>query len=107
MPSYTQSDRPVRIKSPLGDDCLLIRKMTGHEELGRPFHYELVLLSEKHDLDYKSIIGQNVTIAVDKSGGEPRWFNGFISRFAQTNYERKLCEYQATMVPWLWFLTRT
>ena len=88
MAGYTQANRPVRITTPLGDDVLLFGTMTGREQLGRPFQYELVLVSEKHDLDYKQIIGQNVTIAADKGEGEPRWFNGFISRFSQTNYER-------------------
>ncbi len=107
MPNYTQANRPVRIATPLGEDVLLFRKMAGVERLGRPFQYDLVLLSEKHDIDYKDIIGQNVTVAVDKGDKEPRCFNGFISRFAQTNYERRLAEYRATMVPWLWFLSRS
>jgi len=81
--------------------------MTGVERLGQPFRYELVLLSEKHDVDYKDIIGKNVTVAVDKGDQTPRYFNGVISRFGQANYEKKLVEYRATMVPWLWFLTRS
>jgi type VI secretion system secreted protein VgrG len=107
MPTYTQANRPVRIATALGEDVLLFRKMSGVEGLGRPFQYELVLLSENHDLDYKDIIGKNVTVAVDKGDKEPRCFNGFISRFAQTNYERRLAEYRATVVPWIWFLTRS
>lgn len=107
MSSYTQAKRPVRIATPLGEDVLLLRKMTGGEELGRPFRYELVLLSEDHDINYKDIIGENVTVLVDKGDREARFFNGFISRFTQSKYERKLAEYRATMVPWPWFLTRS
>jgi len=107
MPSYTQANRPVRIATPLGEDVLLFRKMTGVERLGRPFQYDLILLSENHDLDYKDIIGKNITISVDKADKEPRFFNGFISRFAQTHYERRLAEYRATMVPWNWFLSHS
>jgi len=41
-----------------------------------------------------------------------RFFNGFVSRFIQTgfvlsNRKERLARYSATMVPWLWFLTRT
>jgi len=104
---YTQKNRPVRIATPLGEDVLLLRSMNGIEHLGRPFQYELVLLSENHDIGYKDIVGQNVTVAVDKGDKEPRYFNGFVSRFSQTRYERKLAEYRATVVPWLWFLTRS
>jgi len=107
MSTYSQANRPVRIATPLEKDVLLFRRMTGVEHLGRPFQYELVLLSEEHAINYQDIIGQNVSVAVDKGDKEPRYFNGVISRFAQTNYERRLVEYRATMVPWLWFLTRS
>jgi type VI secretion system secreted protein VgrG len=107
MPSFTQPNRPVRIKTPLGEDVLLVKSLTGTERLGRPFQYELVLASEGHELDYKKIIGQNVTVFVDKGDKEARYFNGFVSRFSQTKYEESLAEYRATLVPWLWFLTRT
>ena len=107
MAGYTQANRPVRIDTPLGEDVLLIRSMNGVERLGRPFQYEVVLLSEKHDLSYKDIVGQNVTVAVDKGDKVPRYFNGYVSRFSQTRYENKLVEYRATVVPWLWFLTRS
>ncbi len=107
MPTYKQENRPVRINTPFGEDVLLVKSLAGTERLGRPFQYELVLASENHELDYKKIIGQNVTVFMDKGDKEPRYFNGFISRFAQTRYERKLAEYHATVVPWLWFLTRS
>ena len=107
MPKRTQAHRPVRIGTPLGDDVLLIRSLKGVERLGRPFEYELVLLSEEHDLNYKDIIGQNVTIAVDKGDKDPRYFNGYVSRFAETRFEKDLVEYRAVIVPWLWFLNRS
>ena len=53
VPTYAQTNRPVRIATPLGDNVLLVKSLTGGERLGRPFQYELVLYSETHDLDYK------------------------------------------------------
>lgn len=107
-PTYKQANRPVRISTPLEEDVLLLRSMTGVEKLGRLFEYELVLLSEKHDVDYKEIIGKNVTVSVDKGDKDnPRYFNGIISRFGQANYEKRLVEYRAKMVPWLWLLSRS
>src|SRR5690606_12276414 len=44
--SRTQSARLLAIGTPLGDDVLLLRAIAGTEELGRPFHYDLDLLSE-------------------------------------------------------------
>ena len=107
MAAYKQSNRPVRISTPLEEDVLLFRKMTGIEELGRPFRYELVLLSEKHDIDYKELIGRDVTVMVDIRDHQARVFNGIISSFTQARYESQLAEYRATVVPWLWLLTRS
>ena len=104
---FTQSNRHARIYTPLGDDVLLFKGMQGTERLGCPYQYDLVLLSEQPEINYKEIIGQNVTLTVDKRGEEPRFFNGYISRFEQVQFEGELREYRATMVPWLWFLTRS
>ncbi|MGH7994871.1 MAG: type VI secretion system Vgr family protein [Opitutaceae bacterium] len=107
MPSYKQQNRSVRIKTPLGDDVLLLRKFTGSEALGRPFQYHLELSSEDHEIDHEKIIGANVTLYFEQRGSEPRCINGYISRFSQTKFEGALAEYTATLVPWLWFLTRS
>lgn len=113
MPTYTQAHRSVRIETPFGPDVLLLKTFRGTENLGTPFQYELILASEDAELDHEKIIGQKVTIAVETAGhaadgsAVTRYFHGFVSRFAQTKYEGKLAEYRATMVPWLWFLTRS
>ncbi|HEY4248312.1 MAG TPA: type VI secretion system tip protein TssI/VgrG [Lacunisphaera sp.] len=113
MPTYTQANRSVRIETPFGADVLLLKTFRGTECLGKPFQYELILASEEPELDYEKIIGQKVTITVETGGHSAdgstvtRYFHGFVSRFSQTNYEGKLAEYRATVVPWLWFLTRS
>jgi len=40
----------------------------------------------------------------DKHGN--RFFNGFVTEFAQTGYEERFHLYRATIRPWFWFLTR-
>ena len=57
--------------------------------------------------DFDEIIGQNVTVSMDQKGGGKRYWNGFISRFVQgVSTSARFAQYRATMVPWLWFLTR-
>jgi len=81
--------------------------MSGTEQLGRLFRFDLELASELHQIAAEDIVGKNVTIRLNLSGDEPRYFNGFVSRFTQTLPVGGLARYRATMVPWLWFLTRT
>lgn len=108
MPQPTQSTRHIAIETPLGEDVLLLRSFSGHEEISRVFEFDLDLLSEESEINFEDIMGQNVTISMDLPGGGKRYWNGFISRFVQSvSTSAQFAQYRATMVPWLWFLTRT
>src|SRR6478609_6020484 len=85
----SQDERQIAIATP-GETNLLFVSMHGNETLGRMFHFELELMREGSPLDdFNDILGQNVTVRVDKY-----------------NKEKKLYMYRATLVPWTWFLTR-
>ena len=65
MSQATQKDRFISIETPLGEDVLLLHDFTGTETLGRPFTFNLELLSEKkHNIDLNEIVGQNVTVRI-------------------------------------------
>jgi len=102
----TQAFREVAVGTPLGEDVLLLMSFSGMEQLSRPFEYELELLSENHAVTFDDIVGQNVTVRLALSNGETRYFNGYVSRFVQAGSVGRLTRYCATIVPWLWFLTR-
>ena len=103
----TQESRHVGISTPLGDDVLLFKKMVATEELGRLFSYDLQLLSEKVDISFDDIVGENVTVRLELGNNKTRYFNGYVSRFAQMDAEGEFARYNATVVPWLWFLTQS
>lgn len=105
--AITQENREIEIATPLGKDVLLLTRMSGTEQLGRPFRFDLELASEDDQIKAEDIVGQNVTIRLNLSEDNTRYFNGFISSFTQMLTKGGLACYQATMVPWLWFLTRT
>lgn len=103
----TQENRLIAIDTPLGPDVLLLRGFTGHESISRLFNFELDLLSADPEIKFEEIIGQKVTIRVRLGQDKERFFHGMISRFMQTGSDVGLANYRATMVPALWFLTRT
>ncbi len=103
----TQANRLIAINTPLGPDVLLLRGFTGQEAMSRLFSFELDLLSTDPEIKFKDIIGQTVTLRVVLGRDKERFFNGVISRFMQTGSDAGLANYRATMVPKLWFLTRT
>jgi type VI secretion system secreted protein VgrG len=102
-PADTNS--PVRIESSLGGD-LLVASATGDEQMGRLFEFHLELLSKKPELHFDTVVGQQVTLILAIDGGE-RHFNGFITEFRYAGGDERFTRYQATVRPWLWFLTRT
>lgn len=105
--SISQANRLLRIATPLGPDKLLLRSFTGSEAISELFSFHLDLVSEDHAIDFDSLVGQNVTFGVLLADQQNfRYFNGFISRFAQLPVLGRLAHYQAEVVPRLWFLTR-
>jgi type VI secretion system secreted protein VgrG len=104
----SQASRTVQIKTPLGTDALLLTHFSAHEQVSRLFEYDLQMLSDAGDLNADKILGQPVTVKFqlpDDAGD--RYFNGYVTEFSQTGYEERHHRYQATVRPWLWFLTRT
>jgi type VI secretion system secreted protein VgrG len=106
---HTQDNRLLAVKTPLGKDVLLLYAFSGREELSRLFRYDLDMLSEKGQITAKDIVGKPVTWQVNSPAATgPRYFHGHVSRFvAGAVRPHGLRHYQAEVVPWLWFLTRT
>jgi type VI secretion system secreted protein VgrG len=107
MATYTQDQRRIAVETPLGKDALLLTSFEGQESMSRLFTYKLELLSTKDAISPQEIVGKNVTFWVEYADGSPRYFNGFVSRFAYCGKGDRLNIYRAEVVPWLWFLTRT
>jgi type VI secretion system secreted protein VgrG len=104
----TQENRDAEIFTPLGKDALLLHSMSINEELGRLFSIDVELISKKEDIPFEELLGKNVTLRLNLLNGNPRFFNGHITRFSQTDRRDEFGGvYQATIQPWLWFLTRT
>ena len=105
MPDYSQSDRPFRVDTPLGKDVLLLEGFTGKETVSRPFGYTLQLFSTQEDLDPLKLLREKVRVTVELPDGSERTIHGKVSRFIQKRRAGDLTEYEAEVVPWLWFLS--
>src|SRR5712691_2655424 len=103
----TQKNRFLAIGTALGDDALLVRNFSSSEQLGRLFQMEVELVSEDPAVDFDAMVGSKATVRLEMPDGQTRYFNGYVSRFVQAEQQRNFACYRATLVPWLWFLTRT
>jgi type VI secretion system secreted protein VgrG len=101
---FTQQGFWLKVKSPLGEDDLILRSFQGEDRVSGLFHYTLEMLSEKPDLDLTAVVGQPVTVVIGGDSGE-KYINGVCSRFVQAGTNQRFTTYYAELRPWLWMLT--
>jgi type VI secretion system secreted protein VgrG len=112
---YTQANRLIRIETVLGKDVLLLQSFRGQESLSCLFHFDLYMHSENRSIQMDSIVGKKATVIIVLPDKSERYINGVISSFSQAgstplemgSNARIFAHYRATLVPWMWMLTRT
>ena len=103
-----QENRLLTLKTPLGDDVLLLTSFSGHEEMSRSFEFFLQMISDDNAIQAKDIVGKAATVAIELADNSFRYFHGIINSFSAGDEDEKgRRNYSATMVPWLWLLTQT
>jgi type VI secretion system secreted protein VgrG len=106
MSDLTQEQRSIAIKTPLADDELLLTAFEGTEYISDLFEFQVDVLSSNHGVKPEQLVGKTVTVTIQNK--QNRTFNGYISRFTYGEIKAdNLRKYHLTMVPWLWFLSKT
>ncbi|MBT2971039.1 MAG: type VI secretion system tip protein VgrG [Candidatus Thiodiazotropha sp. (ex Ctena orbiculata)] len=105
--AFTQSNRQLQVKTPLGPDELLILKMEAREELGRLYEFTVDLLSDNESISADDLLGKKMTVEMDMVNTTKRYFDGYVSRFTQIGHMAFFAHYRATLRPWFWLLTQT
>ena len=97
-----------------GGDNLQVKAIVGKEKLSGLFKFQMDLISNDGNLDFKTVVGQKVTAKLfidddsSKGDGGYRYFNGIITEFSYLGFEYEdVYRYRATVRPWFWLLTRT
>ncbi len=108
MGEYKQENRKFQLFTPLGEDVLLLQGFTGQEAISRMFHFDLRMHSENRAIAFDSIVGKQATIKMILSDNKTEhYINGLINSFSQGGSSSTFAYYHATLVPWIWMLTRT
>lgn len=109
--SPTQSQRHVSVHTCLPQDELLFHSMTGSEQLGRMYSYQLRLLSLNGAIAVADLLGQPMALRLVRDGYEDRFFQGVVTRFGSTGStgagSEQLYSYEASVHPALWLLQRS
>ncbi|QEF98452.1 Phage-related baseplate assembly protein [Stieleria maiorica] len=103
-----QQNRLLNLNTVLGDDVLLLTSMTGNEEMGRLFHYQLELISDDPGIKPQDIVGTPIGWSIELADNSRRHWHGHVKSLARGDVDREgRRNYRVEVVPWLWFLTQT
>jgi type VI secretion system secreted protein VgrG len=98
---------PISLTSPLPPEDLLFESMSCSEGLSVLGEMQLGLVSAKADLKPQDLLGKTVGVTVQLREDAKRHFHGYVTRFSIGARSGRYYGYQASVRPWLWFLTRT
>jgi len=103
--SYTQANRPLRVTTALGEDALLLARLSGVEGVSMPFAFRLELLSENAEVAAHDVLRTPAAVTLRLGDDSERVVHGLVRRFVQLGQSEELTAYRAEIVPWLWFLS--
>jgi type VI secretion system secreted protein VgrG len=91
----------------LGDDALRVRRIQGHERLGRLPSYRLELVrSQRLDpLGLDALLGTQATLKLQRTGEQFRYINGWVTSLELGGAVGRYDIYHLILRPWLWHLT--
>lgn len=113
MPSSNSQDGRIgALKTPLGEDVLLLTRFSGIEGVSEPFEFTIDAISTDKAVKFDSAIGKSCTVSLETIGQGTRYFVGSLTATqsvdegAQGDEASKLYGYRLTLRPWLWLLTK-
>ena len=116
MPTYDQSNCLLAIRTTLEGWPAILTDLEGEDTLSTPFVYRIRFATEAPVAAVKALIGTDVTLFFGQPGAQApdlvrrRPLNGHfrrISRVGRVGRDGTTLEWQAEVVPKLWFLSQT
>jgi type VI secretion system secreted protein VgrG len=104
--SLAQTRRIATLKTPLGEDHLVLVRFEGSEALGELFEFRVDALSEDGDIDFDRAIGRSCVIRFTSYGSE-RAFNGILVEAQWMGVSGANYAYRLVLRPWFWLLSHT
>src|ERR1017187_215632 len=93
--------RDTSVTGPFPKGVLLLETLKGQEELGRPYKFDLGLLSKEPDLDPADVLGKPLAVCIQLGTGKERFFHGIVTRFSKGGATQLHTRYAAEIRPML------
>lgn len=100
-----QKNRLARLKTPLGENRLVLARFQAQEAISEPFDISVDALSTEEDVDFDPVIARPCVVTLETHGRQ-RHFHGLLAEAHWTGIHDGLYSYRLVLRPWLWLLTR-
>jgi len=75
--------RDTSVTGPFPKGVLLLETLRGQEVLGRPYKFQLSLLSKEPSIDPDDVLGKPLAVGIQLVTGEERFFHGIVTDFSK------------------------
>ena len=75
--------RDTSVTGPFPKGVLLLESLKGQEELGRPYRFELGLLSKEPSIEPDDVLGKPLAVGIQLVTGEVRSFHEIVTDFSK------------------------
>ncbi|NYH25578.1 type VI secretion system Vgr family protein [Paraburkholderia bryophila] len=99
-----QSDRLLKLDSPLGSNVLLPRRIVGHSRIGRHFEFTADVVPTSDTIELKKLIAQPVTLWVQQTDRSYLPHHGYVHTARRLGSDSGLTSYQIGYASWMHFL---
>jgi type VI secretion system secreted protein VgrG len=99
-----QSDRLLKLDTPLGSDALLPQRVIGHSRIGRHFEFAVDAISTSSNIELKKLIAQPVTLWIQQADKSYTPHNGYVHTARRLGSDNALTSYQIGVASWMHFL---
>ncbi|MDQ8159022.1 MAG: type VI secretion system tip protein TssI/VgrG [Gemmatimonadota bacterium] len=104
--TWSQDDRPFRLKTPLGQDALMLQDWEGDEGLSTLFCFRVIALSERDDITASDLLLKSVSLSLRLPDGTDRTIYGVVSRLQRGSRSvQGLVSYELEIRPPQWVLS--
>ncbi|MGQ7247438.1 type VI secretion system Vgr family protein [Halomonas sp. V046] len=100
--SLTQDERLLKLDLEAGRGAELIpHRLVGEERISRPFAYTLDCISQRGDIELKTLMAQPAELSIRQASGQYRRLSGLVESAALLGEDGGVHYYQLVLVPWI------
>jgi type VI secretion system secreted protein VgrG len=91
----------------LGKDTFILMSIEGSEYVSNTFCFNITMATVESSIDDEALIRKPILVTLRRPGEDPRLIHAWIQKTKRLGYEQGeeiIYFWQATIVPWMWFL---